>query len=263
MLSTMAMSALFMMPHSQHAFDTAFRQRNIGLDSAYSRSLTSVHISPRVLTATRRLASSFASEISTVPSTNTVVGLTEHFVSDTIVSKSNLGLRIALPASVRSFGCEYCSALKSWPLRTNALTSALLFALGDVVAQIETGSRFLGTSSTPWMLRPLMLDFSRLVKYSFTGVGYGVIWSYWWEPLHIPCSLQRFKHPPILSALLSNGMLASKTNRKFYHPGTTHLIRLRARPFRAIWYAVGGAHLLCVWHAPQLQSYLNKWWCSP
>jgi hypothetical protein len=29
------------------------------------------------------------------------------------------------------------------------------------------------------MLRPLMLDFSRLVKYSFTGVGYGVIWSYW------------------------------------------------------------------------------------
>jgi len=172
------MGALSMMPHS-HALDTHSRRQSGGLKGGYIKSLAPGHISPRVLTTTRHHAASIASKLSASASANSVVSEENNIIGDTIITNSNRCLRVALPASVRGFGREYCSALESWPLRTNAFTSALFFALGDVVAQITTASHVTGICSTPWFLRPLMLDFLRIVKHAFTGVGYGVIWSYW------------------------------------------------------------------------------------
>jgi hypothetical protein len=88
---------------------------------------------------------------------------------------------VALPPGVRSFGRGYCGALEAWPLRTKALTSALLFACGDVAAQVMAGLPAAG-SSVPFSVRLLAFDGLRLLKYALTGIGYGVIWSYWWVP---------------------------------------------------------------------------------
>ena len=86
-------------------------------------------------------------------------------------------LDAALPRGLWSFGRVYCSALESWPLRTKAATSALLFAAGDVVAQLQLFPA--SESVAPVLARLVLLDKLRLLKYTLTGYGYGVMWSYW------------------------------------------------------------------------------------